>query len=123
MDHELIWTPGISLEAMEKMIIKRAFAHYRKDKEQTCKSLGIAIRTLEYKLKKYEEEDEEIKFLQEKRLKEIKAQELRARFGDRVPIPEGLDAKPEVWSRPITNTSIQTPTSPAQVTTFRRKIK
>lgn len=129
MHHEIIWTPGISLDTMEKMIVLKAFDHYQKDKERTSQSLGIAIRTLEYKLKKYEEEDQTVRDAQEKRKEEANRQELRKRFGDRMPYPEGLNARPQVWSRPITNSQIlpsqipTPPTVPIQVTTLRRKSK
>lgn len=58
------WSPGMSLAATEKLIIKNAFRFYGQNKTATSQSLGIAIRTLENKLQKYEKED----LLEEKRL-------------------------------------------------------
>lgn len=48
------WVPGITLEEMEKQCILAAFRFYRGNKTQTAGVLGIAIRTLENKLEKYE---------------------------------------------------------------------
>ena len=54
---EVIWTPGMSLENLEKQVVKKAFAFYGKNKTATSNSLGIAIRTLDAKLEQYEKED------------------------------------------------------------------
>lgn len=48
------WTPGITLESAEKEIIQQALKFYGRNKTQTADSLGIAIRTLDNKLEKYE---------------------------------------------------------------------
>lgn len=56
----IMWTPGMSLEVMEKLIIKRAFEFYRNNKTQTANSLGISIRTLDAKLEKYQKEADEL---------------------------------------------------------------
>jgi hypothetical protein len=48
------WTPGITLESWEKLAIEAAFHFYRGNKTQTSIALGIAIRTLDAKLEKYE---------------------------------------------------------------------
>jgi transcriptional regulator with PAS, ATPase and Fis domain len=49
----IAWQPGMTLEDMEKQIILKAFRFFNKNKTQTAKSLGIAIRTLDAKLDKY----------------------------------------------------------------------
>lgn len=59
IDNTIIWTPGTSLEFMEKQIILAAFRHYRGNKTATANSLGIAIRTLDNKLEKYQQDDKE----------------------------------------------------------------
>jgi hypothetical protein len=46
--------PGMKLESLEQLAIESAFTHYRGNKTATAQSLGIAIRTLENKLEKYE---------------------------------------------------------------------
>jgi hypothetical protein len=48
------WVPGITLEEMEKHCILAAYKFCRENKTQTAGMLGIAIRTLDNKLEKYE---------------------------------------------------------------------
>lgn len=48
------WAPGITLEQMEKSCILAALRFYRGNKTQTAHALGIAIRTLDHKIEKYE---------------------------------------------------------------------
>lgn len=48
------WVPGITLEEMEKQCILSAYRFYRQNKTQTANALGIAIRTLDARLEKYE---------------------------------------------------------------------
>jgi len=55
---QILWTPGISLDAMEKLIILEAYRIYHKNKTATANSLGIAIRTLDQRLERYELEEE-----------------------------------------------------------------
>lgn len=52
----IMWSPGVTLEAIEKEVILKAFHHYRGVKTATANALGIAIRTLDTKLEKYEVE-------------------------------------------------------------------
>jgi hypothetical protein len=53
----IMWSPGMTLEQIEKKIILRALEFYKK-KTVTAEALGIAVRTLEYKLEKYEKDAE-----------------------------------------------------------------
>lgn len=53
----IVWSPGVTLEAIEEQIIKRALGHYRGNKTTTAQALGIAVRTLDNKLEKYFEND------------------------------------------------------------------
>lgn len=53
------WSPGVSLESMERQVILAAFRFYRGNKTATAQSLGIAIRTLDNKLEKYQADDKE----------------------------------------------------------------
>lgn len=71
-DGILIWSPGMSLEIVEKLVIIKAYSHFRQNKTATANSLGIAIRTLDAKLDKYEFErmEEEKKNNLEKQKKE-----------------------------------------------------
>lgn len=54
MNDMILWSPGVTLESIEKEVILRAFRHYRGNKTATANSLGIAVRTLDNKLEKYE---------------------------------------------------------------------
>lgn len=54
--NEIAWSPGITLDAIEKMVILKAYYHFRNNKTTTAKSLGISIRTLDTRLEQYEME-------------------------------------------------------------------
>lgn len=56
MDNMIMWSPGVSLEEIEKQVILKAFRFYRGNKTSTASALGIAIRTLDNKLEKYEQD-------------------------------------------------------------------
>ncbi len=53
MDRMIMWSPGVTLEAIEKQVVLKAFQFYRGNKTATANSLGIAVRTLDAKLEKY----------------------------------------------------------------------
>lgn len=52
------WSPGITLETIERQVILAAYRHFRGNKTATANSLGIAIRTLDNKLEKYQGDDD-----------------------------------------------------------------
>jgi hypothetical protein len=54
----IIWSPGMSLESVEKLIIQEAYRFFRFNKTATASSLGIAVRTLDNKLDQYQTQDE-----------------------------------------------------------------
>lgn len=56
MPENINWSPGVTLDAIEKMVILKALYHFKYNKTVTASSLGIAIRTLDNKLEKYEYE-------------------------------------------------------------------
>lgn len=56
MSGEIIWSPGMSLDAIEKIVILKAYSFFKNNKTATSASLGIAIRTLDSKLDRYEQE-------------------------------------------------------------------
>lgn len=56
MEGIIQWSPGVTLESVEKQIILVAFRHYRGNKSATANSLGITVRTLENKFEKYEDD-------------------------------------------------------------------
>lgn len=49
----MIWQPGVTLEDLEKQAILEALRFYGNNKTRTAQALGIAIRTLDNKLAKY----------------------------------------------------------------------
>lgn len=52
----ITWFPGMTIDQIEEAIIKKAIPHYG-DKTTAANALGIARRTLDYKLEKYAEEE------------------------------------------------------------------
>lgn len=56
----IIWSPGVSLESIERQVITKAMGFYGGNKTQTANALGIAVRTLDNKLTAYAEADEAI---------------------------------------------------------------
>lgn len=58
---ECVWTPGITLELMEKMVIQKALVVYEYNKVRTSKALGITPQTLRTKLEIYEVEAQKVK--------------------------------------------------------------
>lgn len=48
------WVPGLTLDAIEKHCIIKAYEFFRGNKTVTANSLGISIRTLDNKLERYE---------------------------------------------------------------------
>lgn len=64
-----MFQPGMTLEELEKQAILCAFRFHRGNKTATSNALGIAIRTLDAKLEKYEAEGKD----RQKRLDEQKA--------------------------------------------------
>jgi DNA-binding NtrC family response regulator len=55
-----LWQPGRTLDEIEKEIILTALKYYQGNKTKTSQSLGIAIRTLDNKLLKYEAKEPEV---------------------------------------------------------------
>lgn len=49
----MIWQPGRTLDDVEKDVICAALQFYQNNKTNTARALGIAIRTLDYKLERY----------------------------------------------------------------------
>lgn len=54
-----IWNPGMKLRDIEKSIIEKAVSFFR-TREKAAQSLGITLKDIEKKLKRYEEEKEEL---------------------------------------------------------------
>lgn len=90
------WSPGVSLEQMEKQIILAAFRFYRGNKTTTAQSLGIAIRTLDSRLEKYEKDDAD-RVVKEKERESDREEFLKAQRG-----------LPSSW-KPKTSSSVRVP--------------
>jgi len=69
-DNMIQWSPGMTLDFIEKQTILAAFRHFRGNKTATATSLGIAIRTLDNKLEKYQQDDKEAKEKQDDRARQ-----------------------------------------------------
>lgn len=50
------WQPGITIDDVEKQVIEKALRWFNGNKTKTAQSLGIAVRTLDNKLAKYQEQ-------------------------------------------------------------------
>lgn len=57
MHDDVFWQPGITLDQVEKQVIKKAYRFFENNKTRTAAALDIAIRTLDAKLARYEKED------------------------------------------------------------------
>lgn len=53
MDSQIIWSPGVTLQAIEKQVILTAFRFYRGNKTATSRALDISVKTLDNKLNQY----------------------------------------------------------------------
>lgn len=54
-----MWSPGLTIEDMEREAIQMAFRFYGRNKTTTASALGICVRTLDTKLEKYAAEEAE----------------------------------------------------------------
>lgn len=81
--NQLVWTPGITLEEIEKQVIILAYKHFRCNKTTTANALGIAIRTLDNKLEKYDFESKAE--IERERMDHIKRTDFLARQRGNVP--------------------------------------
>ena len=96
--HSIIWQPGMTLEQAEKHIIQNALLFCRGNKTHTAKALGIAIRTLDSKLDKYEAEENE-RLAQQAEREEQNAKSLQAQRGFRVESADELPTKQQMSVR------------------------
>lgn len=60
MNETILWSPGVTLEQIEKEVILKTFRHYRGNKTASANSLGISVRTLDSKLAQYKVEKEKL---------------------------------------------------------------
>lgn len=101
-DGILIWSPGMTLDIVEKMIILKAYSHFKNNKTATAGSLGIAIRTLDAKLDRYkmEQDQEEKRKLDDQARREA----FLARQRGNPPNNVGLPHQPQI-QKPVEATS------------------
>ena len=83
------WTPGLTLEEIEKQAILKAYAFYHKNKTHTAQALGIALRTLDNKFEKYEAE----RIAQEKRDEAVRLKDESFYYRQRGLTPPSLGAE------------------------------
>ena len=123
MNEMILWSPGMTLDELEKQVVIKAFRHYRQNKTTTANSLGISIRTLENKLEKYES-DELIQKERDAKLKQDRAEFLARARGIRpeivnAPAFDGTEARFRVEStQGIASESVM----PVQVRTEAQKV-
>lgn len=78
----IFWSPGVTLDTIEKLVICKAYQFYKQNKTATARALGISIKTLDNKFERYEKEDamaEEAMHDDQRRREELLN---RARFGN-----------------------------------------
>lgn len=78
MSDMILWSPGVKLEDVERQVIKKAYAHF-KNKTTTANALGIAIRTLDKRLEKIEQDEHAEAEKDAERRKQREADLIRAR--------------------------------------------
>lgn len=102
MSDVIIWSPGVTLEAIEKQVIFKALRFYQDNKTTTADALGIALRTLHVKLEKYREEDK-IEGIKDDEFRREQADRLnRHRYGQ-----TGEAAKSQDFYRPSTGPRVE----------------
>lgn len=105
---QIQWSPGMTLEALEKQAILKTFRFYRGNKTTTANVLGIAIRTLDNKLEKYEL-DAKLEKEREENGKSERAQWLERSRGKNTPnfINTGNDEKERAQSVSSANAGVR----------------
>jgi hypothetical protein len=103
MNQPINWSPGVTLEGIEKQVILYAFRFYRGNKTQTSISLGISIRTLENKLEKYEQDGKIQAATEERETQQRDDQLKRAR---------GIVGQPQVPTAPAQGNEMGTSAGP-----------
>lgn len=89
MNEPINWSPGITLEEIERLVILKAYRFYNNNKTTTANALGIAIRTLDARLGKYEADAKE---------QELKDAEDRRKREDFLARSRGAPQSPDVFS-------------------------
>lgn len=98
MNHNVFWTPGMSLEILTEQIVVKAVAVYKGDRVVAARTLGLTVEDLESKLASVEAKAEASRVIIEDQRRKNTEQLLRSRFGkeapmlhpDSPPAPHGL---------------------------------
>lgn len=75
----LDWSPGMTLESVERQAILAAYAFHKNNKTITSNALGISIRTLDAKLEKYSLDDKKFEEAEHGRKRDQQEWLLRSR--------------------------------------------
>lgn len=75
----IVWSPGVTLESIERQVIQKAFDYYKGNKSATARALNIAPNTLNAKLEKYDTEGKEAERLAAEQKERDELQLLRSR--------------------------------------------
>ena len=92
MIRSVVWSPGVTLDAIEEQIIKNAYAHFRNNKTAAAQSLGIDVKTIHNKLDRYAAE--ELKHKERFDEDQRKRTEFLARCRGVLPPSERMEPKP-----------------------------
>ena len=79
MNQQVYWSPGVTLEQIEKQVILNAYKFYRGNATQTAISLGINEKTIRNKLEKYEQDAKAQRDFEERDAADRETQLKRAR--------------------------------------------
>lgn len=80
---QVLWSPGMSLETLEQLVITVAYKFYRENKTVTAAALGISARTMTNKLEQYQAREQQR--LENERIRKKADQEFLDRCRGKVP--------------------------------------
>lgn len=87
------WSPGVTLEDVEKQVIINAYKFYRGNATQTAISLGISEKTIRNKLEKYEQDGKAQRDIEDSEAADRENQLKRARGI----VPTGPQESPRIY--------------------------
>lgn len=124
MVETIIWTPGVTLDEIEKQVIKKALIHFRGNKTATSIALGISVSTIGNKLEQYAIEEKRLEQEYEERKQRDRDFLARSR-GITPELPRNPSQSAPVISEggdvSVSEQSGISDVLPSQVTTFRPK--
>lgn len=110
-DGIIIWSPGVTLEAVEQQVIIKAYEYFKYNKSATARALGIVPNTLDSKLEKYEQQKRDIQSASDAERKRREEFLARARGVGTTPnnVNGGIPVAPGVRVEPVKVASPQQP--------------